>query len=130
MCEPSRYDASLTVDLKKFGLRLHKSCFRLLGSPRYIQLLVNPDDMAVAIRSVHKDLPKDCIHKIDTKKMNSDNSYEIYSRSFVRKLCEVVGGLDEGYSYRLRGKVYPDEDAAIFTLKNIQKITHQQEPLP
>ena len=130
MCDVSKLETSMSVDLKKYALRLHKSCFRMLGEPKYIQLLVNPGELVVAVRAVSQELPRDSIHKINSKRMNSENSYEIYSRSFVRKLCQVIGGLDEGYSYRMIGRVFPKEGTAVFSLRSMQKITHVQETQP
>lgn len=122
MSENGSQPLTMAVDLKKFGIRIHKPCYRMLGEPRYIQLLVNPDDMVVAIRGVDQALTHDSIHKINEKRMASENSYEIYSRNFVRKLCEVAGGLDEGFSYRLTGEGYPSQKAVVFSLKTLQKI--------
>lgn len=42
----------MSIDLKKYCIRIHKACLHLIGDPKYIQILVNLDDMAVVIRSV------------------------------------------------------------------------------
>ena len=47
---------TMAVDTKKYGIRIHKALFRQLGEPRYIQLLVNPDDGVVAIQTVEKEM--------------------------------------------------------------------------
>ena len=113
---------TMSVDLKKYGIRIHKTLYRLIGEPKYIQLLVNPDEMIVAIRGVDKSVPKDSTHKINVKRMYSEASYEIYSRFFVCKLCEVVGDIKEGYSYRLSGEVLPSQGMAVFSLKTLYRI--------
>ena len=68
---------------------IHKALFRQLGEPRYIQLLVNPDEGVVAIQTVDKEMSGGQTHRIVEKRMHSENSYEIYSRPFIRKLREV-----------------------------------------
>lgn len=122
MTDKNNQQLTIAVDMKRYGLRIHKPCYRMLGEPKYIQLLVNPDEMVVAIRGVERALTRDSIHKINEKRMYSDHSYEIYSRSFVKKLCEVVDGLDEGYSYRLIGEGVPSQKTVVFSLKTLQKI--------
>ena len=41
----------MSIDLKKYCIRIHKACLHLIGDPKYIQILVNLDDMAVVIAS-------------------------------------------------------------------------------
>ena len=45
---------TLSVDLKKYCIRLHKATYRLIGQPKYIQLLVNPKERVVAVRAISK----------------------------------------------------------------------------
>lgn len=74
----------LSVDLKKNRIRIHKASLHQMGDPPYIQLLVNPERMEVAIRGVNYDAPQVQAHKVSQSKMLSDFSYEIYSMAFVK----------------------------------------------
>jgi len=121
MEEATKSVITLVVDLKKYRIRIHKNVLRLIGEPHYIQLLVNPIAKTVAVRGVEKNYAKDQTHRIDRRKMNSDNSYEIYSKDFVQTLCKVVGGLDEGYGYWMSGAVVPKEKLALFFMDTIQR---------
>ncbi len=94
----------------------------LLDEPRFIQLLVNPNNKYVAIRGVKVATPGDQTEKIRPKSMMADNSYELYSKTFVSKLCEVAGGLDSNYSYRLTGSIVPSHNMALFSLKTLKRI--------
>ena len=78
--------------------------------------------MAVAIRSVEHELSGDQTHRVSERQLRADNSVEIYSRPFISKLCEVVSGLNVGYSYRLSGVVIPAEKTVVFSLKTLQII--------
>lgn len=122
MSENSILSTTMSVDLKKFRLRIYKSAFRQIGDPKYILLLVNPGEMAVAIRSVEHELPGAQTYRVSERQLRADNSVEIYSRPFISKLCEVVGGLNIGYSYRLSGFVISEEKTVVFSLKTLQKI--------
>jgi len=120
--ESSKTPTIMSVDLKKYRIRVHKAALHLMGDPKYIQLLVNPQEMAVAIRSVDQTMSGDQTHLVSPSRMKSDFSYEIYSQSFVKKLCEVVGGLDSGYSYHISGVVLHKEKVALYSLKTIRKM--------
>lgn len=92
MSESGNVAVTMAVDTKKYGIRIHKALFRQLGEPRYIQLLVNPDDGVVAIQTVEKEMSGGQTHRIVEKRMHSENSYEIYSRPFIRKAAGSGAG--------------------------------------
>ena len=122
MCEVNTNTVTMAVDMKKYGIRIHKTLFRQLGEPRHIMLLVNPVKGAVAIQTVEKEKSGGQTHRICEKRMNSEHSYEIYSRSFVRKLCEVAPGIEDGHAYRLSGSVIPTLKTAVFFLNTLQRM--------
>ena len=49
--------ATIVVDLKKFRIRIHRPTLHAIGDPKLIQLLVNPEKRAVAIRAVGHEAP-------------------------------------------------------------------------
>lgn len=122
MNEASPNTVTMAVDMKKFGIRIHKALFRQLGEPKHIQLLVNPVNRAVAIQTVERELSGGQSHRIKEKRMHSEHSYEIYSRAFVRKLREVEPGIEEGHAYRLCGYMIPSKKTAVFSLDTLQRM--------
>lgn len=113
---------TMAVDTKKYGIRIHKALFRHLGEPRHIQLLVNPVEGVVAIQTVEKEMSGGHTHRIKEKRMQSESSYEIYSRPFIRKLCEVAPNIEDGCAYRLSGSIIPPLKTAVFSLKTLQRM--------
>lgn len=113
---------TLSIDLKKYRIRIHKSTLRLLGDPQYIQLLVHPENMVVAIRSVDHESSTAQTHKIDKKQLQSDNSVELYSRILITRLCEVASELDNGATYRMHGEMIPSQNLAVFSLKTLHRV--------
>ena len=83
MAQHACSEVTLAVDTKKYGIRIHKALFRQLGSPSQIQLLVNPEAKLVAIQPVEKGTPGKQGHRIVASRMQSERSYELYSRFFV-----------------------------------------------
>ena len=61
-------------------------------------------------------------HKVNKRRMETAHGYEIYCKDLMRKLCMVVGGLDEGYGYRLTGRLVPEENMAVFSLDTLQRV--------
>lgn len=113
---------TIAIDLKKYRIRIHKSTIHLLGDPKYIQLLVKPESSQVAIRAVEKETRGDQTFKVDSKTMKSDNSYELYSQTLIKKLCTIVDGLEPNFTYRLNGEILTAQKAALFSLKTISRI--------
>ncbi|MGM9936792.1 MAG: hypothetical protein ACI38A_05560 [Candidatus Ornithomonoglobus sp.] len=117
-------DVTISIDLKKNRIRIHKRILHLLGDPKYIQLLVNPRNKYVAIRGVEVTIPGDQTERINPPDMMSDCSYELYSRLFVKKLCQVAGNLEPN-TYRLVGGIIQSHNMAVFSLKTLTRIEDQ-----
>lgn len=113
---------TIAVDTKKYGIRIHKALFRQLGKPRHIQLLVNPVEGVVAIQTVEKEMSGGQAHRIRERRMQSESSYEIYSRPFIQKLREVEPNIKDGCSYRLSGSIIPPLKIAVFSLRTLQRM--------
>ena len=117
-----RENANLSVDLKKGRLRIHKAVLHSLGDPKYIQLLVNPEAMAVAVLRVDAPRSGDPVHKIPKERLHSENSYEIYSQFFCVKLLELVPSLDVSGLFRISGEVFASKGMAVFDLRTLHRI--------
>lgn len=109
--------ATMSIDTKRGRIRIHKAVLHQLGDPRYIQLLVNPADMVVAVRCIDAPLFEDSVHIISRNRVCPAFSYEIYSRLFVAKLSTLVTTMGTEYLYRISGKVILPQRMAIFDLK-------------
>ena len=120
MSEQSTSMVLLSIDMKKYRIRIHKATLHQLGDPLYIQLLVNPVSSVVALKSVTRSSSKDQTHKVPKKKLESSNSIEIYSKSFIDKLIELVPDLKDGNCYRMTGSVVPSEKMAVFSFKTLR----------
>ena len=116
--------ATLVVDMKKFRIRIHRPTLRAIDNPKLIQLLVNPEKRAVAIRAVGQEAPADQVHRIVQRRLLNDYSYESYSRSLVLKLMQIIGEVDLDV-YRLSGSASEELGTAMFSLDTIQKLENQ-----
>ena len=122
MAENKRTLVQISIDLKKSRLRIHKASLHLIGDPLYIQLLVNREAQQVAIRSVESSKFDSAAHKLNPSTMDSDFSFEIYSRPFVEKLRAEFDCFHFGTSYRLIGVAVPEEKMCVCPLSSIQPL--------
>lgn len=118
--DENRISASLSVDMKKFRIRIHKATLNQLGPPRYIQLLVNPNEKIVAIRGLEKRCKE--THEVSFTRMKPDNSFELYSKQLIITLMSLLPDLEKNCTYRLTGEVHVDEKIAFFPLDTIQRV--------
>jgi hypothetical protein len=110
----------LSVDMKKYRIRIHKATLHKLGDPPYIQLLINPSSSIVALKAVDNASSKDQTHRVSKKALESSNSIEIYSKYFIDKLNELVPDLSDGNCYHMTGSIVPSERMAVFSFKTLQ----------
>ncbi len=122
MTESVQTGTILSIDPKKHRIRIHKSTLHALGDPRYIQLLVSTNRRIVAVKCVDKVMSGDQSYRVNSEMLGPDNSCEIYSSSFIKELCSVVGGLDESGTYRLLGKIIETQRMAIFAMDTIARV--------
>ena len=122
MTDTTKETVTLAIDIKKYRIRVHKKMLHLLGDPKYVQLLVNPNNKYVAVKGIEKPTLGDQSEKIKSQNMLPDNSYELYSKSFVEKLCDVAEITETNCTYRLTGTIVESHNMAIFSLKTLKRL--------
>ena len=116
----------ICIDFKKSRFRIHKNTLRMLGSPDYIQLLVNPYDNILAIRCSTKE--DRLSHYVCLDRFPAKNSYELYSNSLATTLINGNRHLRHDYSYRFCGTLNRAHGIALFYLdKAIPISANEQE---
>lgn len=112
----------MSIDPKKHRIRIYKSTLHALGDPMYIQLLVSTTRRIVAVKCVDKVMSGDQSYRVNSEMLGPDNSCEIYSCSFIKELCSVVGGLEANGTYRILGKIIETQRMAVFAMDTIQRV--------
>lgn len=113
--------ALMTLDIKRNRFRIHKSTLSKLGYPRYIQFLINPEEMFIAILGTDKPLAGGTANKVNVIEMTGYHSVEFYSNSLLEGIIGMIGLLDFRYSYRLSGEVDAANRVAYFSMKTLKK---------
>ena len=65
-------------------------------------------------------------HRIVASRMQSERSYELYSRLFVQRLRVLAPELEDGCAYRLHGSVISSKRVAVFPLETLQRVDKQE----
>lgn len=110
---------SLSIDLKKNRIRIHKKTLYMLGNPNYIQILVNPVKRTLAILpSVSED---HLAHKINWIYLDdSSKSYELYSKALI-KTINSLHIWESKQIYRIDGIAVTTNDSTVAILFHLNE---------
>ncbi len=106
----------LTVDLKKFRIRIHKKTLRALGDPPAIQLMFDPERKAILLIAAHSSTAFGQEEKVVFDKPGHDGSFQLYSMALIQKMQAIVPSLESKTTYCLFGRLIASLHAAYFPL--------------
>ena len=113
--------AMMTIDLKRNRFRIHKATLKKLGNPRYIQFLINPEELIIAILGSERPLAGGTANKVNIIQVPRQ-SVEFYSNALLEGIVNMIGLPDFRYSYRLSGEVDAVNRVAYFSMSTLKKI--------
>lgn len=116
--------ARMTIDLKRNRFRIFGETLRHLGNPNYIQFLINPEELFIAILGSDRPLSGGTANKISL--YSNKGSAEFYSSALMSGIFDIYGILDFRYSYRLTGEIDTTNRVAYFSLRSISKIERRE----
>lgn len=112
--------AAITVDLKKYRIRIHKTVIHLLQDPAFLLLLVNPEDRSICVSCGD---PNDIrSHRVRLAALKGGNSFELCSKSLCTALMDVCPEWDESHSYRCNGELVAGMGTVRFPLTDAHKL--------
>mgnify|MGYP005829534083 CR=1 FL=1 len=119
--------ATMTLDIKRNRFRIHKSTLKKLGNPQYIQFLINPEEMFIAILGSDRPLAGGTANKVNLIQL-PNQSVEFYSNTLLEGVINMIGLIDFRYSYRLSGEVDAANRVAYFSMKTLKKNERRTAP--
>ena len=115
----------LTLDPARTRIRIHKKTLRLLGSPAYIQFLVNPEELYIAVLGSDKPISGGTANKVKLTE-SPQQAVEFYSTILIKNFSEMVGGFDLRFNYQLSGEIDPVNRVAYFSFKTVKQLERRR----
>ena len=84
----------------------------MIGDPKFILLLVNPEERTLAIRCCEE--TERCAHRISRSKRRP----ELYSKILLRTIFTLRDDWMVDYSYSIDGEIFPSEGMMKFKIDN------------
>jgi len=117
--------ARMTVDLKRYRFRIHKTTLHHLGDPKFIQILINPENLYITILGFDKPIASGTSKKVIIG-LSSRSHREFHSSALLGEILKVFDRLDFRYSYHLTGEIDHINRVAYFYLNTLKKIEEGQ----
>lgn len=105
---------AILIDLKKDRIRIYKRTLHAIGDPKYILLLVNPEDRTIVILRSDRDDQR--AYRLPQARFEDKQSFEIRSKMLVQNLRSMCDDWLDDYSYRIYGEVIKAEGIAQFCI--------------
>lgn len=121
MNNENQLTARLTIDLKRYRFRIHKHTLSRLGYPKYIQFLINAEELCIMILGSDKPIPGGTANKIIID-LSIKGNVEFCSSALLGEILKIFGMLDFRYSYHLAGEIDQINRVAYFYLNTLKKI--------
>ena len=124
MSDDNSLNACMTIDLKRYRFRIHKMTLHGLGDPKFIQILINPENLDMTILGLDKPIVPIAVgtsKKIIVELSNRSNM-EFNSSDLLGEILKIFGNLDFRYSYHLSGEIDKINRVAYFYLNTLKRI--------
>ncbi len=109
----------IVIDGKNGRIRIHRSTLHLLGDPEYIQLLVNPETLTLAILPSRK---LKTANAIRWDRIAESKSCELYSKILISQLGNICPTWKTGGKYRLYGVCISEGQLVQFDMSCAEEI--------
>lgn len=118
---------SMAIDIKKKRIRIHKPTLHLMGDPKLIQILYDPSDDIIALRSVDHEVPGGQEVRVRPYNLRGENCCDFYSSMLVRKLRTTHSTIMGDHTYRLTGAYIADQRLAVFPMSTLKQYAPFEE---
>ncbi len=107
---------TMSIDMKKYRIRIHRNTLHALKDPERIQLLLHPEIPAVLVRCPQPNEPFGQTEKVVFDKPGNSGTFQMYSMELILRIQRRYPVLKDGELYRLTGRYRPELCAACFPL--------------
>ena len=116
------YTPELVIGFKRRRIRIPKPALRLIGSPHYVRLLIDPEERYIAV--IPGKEGESMSHRVPDKIYHSHCSYEICSMTLMEQLLSYCCFPAGTASCSLKAKACIDGTMVVFSFPEID--SHEQ----
>lgn len=120
----NKKNPAISIDCKRFRIRLHGSTLESLGHPTHVVLIINPEDMTIGIMGTNKNEPG--AHKLYFTS-RGDKNVEMCSRALLSEISRVCNEIEIGKSYRIEGRKIPNKNVVMFDILNYTELVKRSK---
>ncbi|GHV00122.1 hypothetical protein FACS1894211_06790 [Clostridia bacterium] len=99
---------TVLIDFKKNRVVISRKTLQIIGNPRHILLLVNPEERHFVV--LQGDSADKRAHRIPYRKTERQREVEINSKSFMQTLISISDGWRENVNYKIVGEYIQGEN--------------------
>ncbi len=119
MAETTEAKLTMSIDLKKNRLRVHKQTLRVLDSPLFVQLLFSAKHNAIVVLKCEKQTAGGQEIPVIYDKPTSAGTFDIYSKELITRIRNEFRGLNRQGLYHLSGYPVTEENGVCFPLSTL-----------
>ena len=116
----------MTVDLRKFRFRIHRTTLHALGDPSCVQLMFDPVQRAILLMTTSKSMRFGQEEKVYFDHSGKDGSFELYSKTLIQKIQKICPLFQDCNTYTLYGKHIPSRHAVFFSLNSLRRLDNNE----
>lgn len=105
----------IMIDCKYDRIRIHRNALHLLGNPNYIQLLVNPENLTIALLPSEKTRTA---HAVRWDRLSDKHCCELYSKPLIVQLCNICPDWTRFGKYRIAGAYISERNLIQFSMNS------------
>ena len=117
----------MLIDMKQTRIRIHKSTLRALGNPRWLSLVINPEECTLGITPGSPD--DKTAHRVSSLVYRTKDSCELHSAVLIRALLDLCPGWHCRGKYSITGSLIPEANMVRFDMNTaVFEETDDREP--
>ena len=117
----------ILIDMKQTRIRIHKSTLRALGNPRWLSLVINPEEHTLGIMPGTAE--DKTAHRVSSLVYRTKDSCELHSAVLIRALLDLCPEWQNRGKYSLTGSLIQEANMVLFDMRPaVFEETDDREP--
>lgn len=117
MAQQLSHKPTISINIRDSIIMIHKNTLRMLGTPEFIQILVNPADKSIVLCC---SFPSDPLaHPVNDEIFSvGKKSYRLHSYTLLQGLHKIYPVWNSDSTYRIYGKFFSNLNIVKFNMRD------------